>query len=138
MDFAAPANQRIKTKKGENTEKYLDLAKENMTKLPIVVQTVHKNQEKTLGELEIRGRNELFHTTTQLKSAWILRRILIIWGKLLSFRERPVKNWLQWKTTSMRWREKLAINEIKENLQNCRLCYPGWPQNKAERTWKEG
>ena len=26
----------------------------------------------------------------------------------------------------------------KENLQNCRLCCPGWPQNKTERIWKEG
>ena len=25
----------------------------------------------------------------------------------------------------------------KENLQNSRLCYPGWPQNKTERMWKE-
>ena len=24
-----------------------------------------------------------------------------------------------------------------ENLQNCRLCCPGWTQNKAERIWKE-
>ena len=26
----------------------------------------------------------------------------------------------------------------KENLQNYRLCCPGWPQNKTERMWKEG
>ena len=26
----------------------------------------------------------------------------------------------------------------KENLQNSRLCCPGWPQNKTERMWKEG
>ena len=25
----------------------------------------------------------------------------------------------------------------EENLQNCRLCLPGWPQNKTERMWKE-
>ena len=25
----------------------------------------------------------------------------------------------------------------RENLQNCRLCFPGWPQNKTERMWKE-
>ena len=25
-----------------------------------------------------------------------------------------------------------------ENLQNSRLCCPGWPQNKTERMWKEG
>ena len=26
----------------------------------------------------------------------------------------------------------------KENLQNSRLCCPGWPQNKTEKMWKEG
>ena len=26
----------------------------------------------------------------------------------------------------------------KENLQNCGLCCPGWPQNKTKRMWKEG
>ena len=30
------------------------------------------------------------------------------------------------------------INKKKENLQNSRLCCPGWPQNKTERVWKEG
>ena len=30
------------------------------------------------------------------------------------------------------------INKNKENLQNCRLCCPGRPQNKSERTRKEG
>ena len=28
-------------------------------------------------------------------------------------------------------------NKKKENLQNCRLCCPGWPQNKTERMLKE-
>ena len=32
----------------------------------------------------------------------------------------------------------IKINQKKENLQNCRLCSPGWPQNKTERMWKEG
>ena len=27
--------------------------------------------------------------------------------------------------------------QTKENLQNCRLCCPGRPQNKTERMWKE-
>ena len=26
----------------------------------------------------------------------------------------------------------------KENLQNCRLCCPGGPQNKSDGKWKEG
>ena len=32
----------------------------------------------------------------------------------------------------------IIIIIIKEKLQNYRLCCPGWPQNKTERTWKEG
>ena len=32
----------------------------------------------------------------------------------------------------------IIINNKKENLQNFRLCCPGWPQNKTERMWKEG
>ena len=28
-------------------------------------------------------------------------------------------------------------NKKKENLQNCWLCCPGWPQNKSEGMWKE-
>ena len=29
-------------------------------------------------------------------------------------------------------------NRQKENLQDCGLSYPGWPQIKIERKWKEG
>ena len=32
----------------------------------------------------------------------------------------------------------LIIITKKENMQNYRLCGPGWPQNKTERMWKEG
>ena len=32
----------------------------------------------------------------------------------------------------------IIINEKKRDLQNCRLCYPGWPQSKSEGEWKEG
>ena len=35
-------------------------------------------------------------------------------------------------------KKKKKKEEKKENLQNCRLCCPGWPQNKTERMWKEG
>ena len=33
---------------------------------------------------------------------------------------------------------KIINNKKKENLQNCRLCCPGRPQNKSEGKWKEG
>ena len=37
-----------------------------------------------------------------------------------------------------RKRDLIIINKKKkDNLQNCRLCCPGWPQNKTERMWKE-
>ena len=39
---------------------------------------------------------------------------------------------------SARRPDLIIINNKKENLQNCRLCCPGWPQNKTERMWKEG
>ena len=32
----------------------------------------------------------------------------------------------------------IIINKKKENLQNCGLCCPDWPQNKTEGKWKEG
>ena len=32
----------------------------------------------------------------------------------------------------------IIIHTKKENWQNCRLCCPGWPQNRIERIWKEG
>ena len=51
----------------------------------------------------------------------ILRRFLEIWRDLLHLLT------VVWKTPPK-----------KENLQNCRLCCSGWPQNKTERIWKEG
>ena len=38
---------------------------------------------------------------------------------------------------SARRPDLIIINKKKENLQNCRLCCPGRPQNKTERMWKE-
>ena len=40
---------------------------------------------------------------------------------------------------SARRTDLIIINKKKrkENQQNCRLCCPGWPQNKTERMWKE-
>ena len=40
---------------------------------------------------------------------------------------------------SARRPDLITITKKKvENLQNSRLCCPGWPQNKTERMWKEG
>ena len=38
---------------------------------------------------------------------------------------------------SARRPDHIIINKKKKNLQNCRLCCPGGPQNKTERMWKE-
>ena len=39
---------------------------------------------------------------------------------------------------STRRPDLIIINKKKkENRQNCRLCCPGWQQNKTERMWKE-
>ena len=39
---------------------------------------------------------------------------------------------------SARRPDLIIINKkTKENLQNCRLCCPSWPQNKTKRMWKE-
>ena len=39
---------------------------------------------------------------------------------------------------SARWLDLIIISKKKENLQNCVLSYPSWPQNKTERKWKAG
>ena len=87
----------------QKKDKYLDLALElkklwnmNVTIIPIVVGalgTVTKGLVKGLEDLEIRGRVERIQTKALLRSAGILRRVLEIWGDLLSLG-------LQWKTIS--------------------------------------
>ena len=34
-------------------------------------------------------------------------------------------------------KKKKKKKEKKKKLLNCRLCCPGWSQNKTERMWKE-
>ena len=62
VNFAVPADNRIKVKESEKPNKYLDLAKElkrlwnmNVTEIPILVGafgTILKDLEKILGNLE--------------------------------------------------------------------------------------
>ena len=35
-------------------------------------------------------------------------------------------------------KKKKKKKKKRENLQNCGLCCPSWPQNKTEGKWKEG
>ena len=87
VDFAVPADHRIKLKECEKRDKYLDLARElkkklwNMTVtiIPIVIRafgTVTKGLLKGLEDLEVGGQVETIQTTALLKTARILRRVL--------------------------------------------------------------
>ena len=89
-------------KESEEKDNYLNLAREflknlnmQVTIIPIVIgafETITKGLLKGLEDLEIGGRVETIQTTTLLRTARILRRVLRTWGDLLSLK-------LQWKTT---------------------------------------
>ena len=86
MDFAVPADHRLKLKESEKKDKYLDLARElkdlwNMKVmiLPIVIHALSTETEgllKGLEDLEMTGRVETIKTTTLLRSSRIMRRVL--------------------------------------------------------------
>ena len=96
VDFALPADHRIKLKECEKRDKYLDLARElknlwnmKVTIIPIVMDvfgTVTKGLLKGLEDLEVGDRVEIIQTTVLLKMARILRRVLDTWGDLLSLK----------------------------------------------------
>ena len=81
IDFAVPANHRIKLKECEKRDKYLDLARElkklwnmKVTIIPIVISafgTVTKGSLKGREDLEVGGRVETIQTTL-LKTARML------------------------------------------------------------------
>ena len=97
VDFVVPADHRVKLKESEKRDNYLDLARElkknqlwnmKVTVIPIVngaLGTVTKGLVKRLVDLEIRGV-ETTQTTALLRSARILRRVLEIWGDLVSLK----------------------------------------------------
>ena len=86
VDFAVPAHHRIKLKESEKKDMYLDLARElkklwnmKVTIMPIVIGAfgrIIKGLLKGLEDLEITVRVETVQTTTLLRSARILRRVL--------------------------------------------------------------
>ena len=110
VNFAVPADHRIKLKECEKRDKYLDLARElkklwnmKVTVIPIVIgafDTVTKGLLKGLEDLEVGGRVETIRTTALFKTARILRRVLETWEEFLSLNR-------QWKTISLRRCEKL-------------------------------
>ena len=101
VDIAIPAYHKIKLKKSEKKDKYLDFARElkkilNMKVAIITVaigafNTVTEGLLMRLEDLEIRGLVETIRTTTLLRTARILRSVLETWGDLLSLK-------LLWKT----------------------------------------
>ena len=103
VDFAVPADHKIKQKECEKTDKYLDLVRElknlwnmKVTIIPIVIGafgTVTKGLLKGLEDLEVGRRVETIQTTALLRTVRILRRVQETWRDLLSLR-------LQWKTIS--------------------------------------
>ena len=86
VNFAVPADHRIKLKECEKKDKYLDLARElkklwnmQVTIISIVIgafETVTKGLLKRLEDLEVGRRVETIQTTALLRTARILRRVL--------------------------------------------------------------
>ena len=84
MDFAVPADHRLKLRESEKGDTYLDLAREleklwnmNLTMISIVIgacDTVTKGLVQE--DLEIRGKVEIVEITALLRSVRILRRVL--------------------------------------------------------------
>ena len=86
VDFAVPALHKRKLKECEKKDKYLDLSRElkklwnmQVTIIPIAIGafgTVTKALVKGLKDLKVGGRVETIQTTTLLRTARILRRVL--------------------------------------------------------------
>ena len=103
VDFAVPADHRIKLKECEKKDKYLDLAREfkklwdmKVTIVPIVIGafgTIIKGLLKGLEDLEVGGWVETIQMTALLRTARILRSVQETWGDLLSLKH-------QWKIIS--------------------------------------
>ena len=106
----------MKNSQGENNHHHnnnLDLVRElkklwNVRVMVIVVvvstlRTVLKALEKSVEELEISGRIEIIQATELVRMVIILRRVLEMWGDLVSLR-------LQRKTICLCWCETLATS----------------------------
>ena len=88
VDFAVPADHRVKIKEREKKDKYPNLARKQKTKLwsmkvtviPIVVGalvSIHKGSVKRQEDMEIRGKVETTQTTKLLSSTKIMRSVLM-------------------------------------------------------------
>ena len=100
VDFAVPADHRVKLKESEKKDNDLDLARElkklgnmKVTVVPIVIgafSAVTKGLVKGFEDLEIRGRLETIQTTALLRTARILKRVLETLRRLF-ITQTPVK-----------------------------------------------
>ena len=96
VDFVVPAGHRIKAKESEKKDNYSQLDRElkklwnmKMTIIPTVISTfgtVTKGLRKGLKDLEVGEWVETIQSTTLLRTARILRRVLETWGDLLSLK----------------------------------------------------
>ena len=96
VDFAVPADHRIKLKECAKMDKYLDLARElkklwnmKVTIVSIVIDafvTITKGLLKGQEDLEVGGRVESIQITALLRTARVLRRVLETSGDLLSLK----------------------------------------------------
>ena len=98
VDFAIPAENWVKIKESEKRDKLIDLARElkkkklsymKVTMVPIEVGalgTIPKEMVKGLEDLKIRGQAETIQTTTLLRLARIMRKVLETLGGLLSLK----------------------------------------------------
>ena len=101
VDFAVPADHKIKLKECEKKDKYLDLARElkklwnmKVTIEPIVIGafgTITKGLLKDQEDLEVGGRVENIQMTALLRTARILKWVLETWGDLLTLVRKTLK-----------------------------------------------
>ena len=89
VDFAVPADHRVKLNECEKKDKYLDLARKlklwnmKVTTVPIsAFGTITKGLLKGLEDLEVGGWVETIQITALLRTARILNRVLETWGDL--------------------------------------------------------
>ena len=85
MNFAIPADNRVKLKESKSRDKYQDLGRGlkkqwlmKVTVMPIVIGALRTDTEELVQgqeDLEIKGQEKTIQTTALLRSARILRRI---------------------------------------------------------------
>ena len=83
VNFAVPADFRIKLKECDKKDKYLNLARElkkqwnmKVTIVPIVIGALSEGLLKGLEDLEVGGRVKTIQMTALLRTARILKRVL--------------------------------------------------------------